>query len=150
MADVFLPVGGADHSVIALIDNDNNSIFMKFIVEHDGGGAGKGLLQVWESGRVIVEGPVQRAGTIQIRNNTALSDPCIFYASSPPTTTTQVVKVWGDGNVYFDVGGVRLPVRTSTPNGVVSGEDGDVLIYNNSGKYEVWICNGAGTTWTKG
>ena len=153
--DVYLPVGGSPDDVIALIDNDDNSGGMKLIIEHDHGGAGKDLMQVWESGRVIVHGPVETSGTIKIRTNVAGDDPCYFDASSsPPPTTTTMAKVTNTGDVRFTQGadtqgGLRLPVRATTPQGSLSGDSGDLVIYHNGANYELWTCYG-GTDWNTG
>jgi hypothetical protein len=43
----------------------------------------------------------------------------------------------------------QLDVLTTTtaPNGNISGREGQLALYNNSGSYELWICVDGGTTW---
>ncbi len=36
---------------------------------------------------------------------------------------------------------------TAAPNGSISGRQGQLCLYNNSGSYEVWICTTGSTVW---
>ena len=43
----------------------------------------------------------------------------------------------------------NLEMTTTAPNGNRRGNNGDVILYDNSGTLELWANYGGGTTWQK-
>jgi hypothetical protein len=69
-ADVWINPGappGTPDDMIANIDNGNIYTDRYFSVENDGGGVTHRQFTVFENGDVLLRGPLQRAGTIDIR-----------------------------------------------------------------------------------
>ena len=134
----------ATGSVICTIDSDNDSGVMEFRIDHDAAAGGPVLFSVRESGLVIVTGTISRAAA-QVIETTGGGDLVIFTVSG-----TTKVKFTSAGLGDFSVGSVRLKVTGTAPNGATAGADGELVIYNNAGTYELWAKNGgAGTLWNK-
>lgn len=134
---------GAVDSMIASIDNDNNSASELFTIENDGGGLTRRQFIVNESGQVRVFGPIESTGTMQMNCQFALGDPVAFLSAG-----TEVARIDDNGLGDFSTGGINLPVVTSTPNGSRTGTQGDLITWNDSGTYRLMVSAG-GTTWTR-
>lgn len=133
-------IESSDGNLIARIDNGSASSARKFMVDHDGGGAGNELFEVLESGVVVLHGKIYRDAAVQFNNNQT-GDIIDFM-----TNGTTVATIHGTGIGNFSTGGVLLRVLGSLTD---AGNNQDIALFDpGSGDLMLYVYDGSyGTPW---
>lgn len=127
-------VESSNGSLIARIDNGNAYTDRRFLVTHDGGGAGDQLFEVNEDGKVTLYGELWRDATVQMNNNQA-GDVVEFLSNG-----ASVAKINSAGIGDFHAAGVKLLILSTTGD---PGSTGDVALYDIGGALILHVYDGA-------
>ena len=136
----------SNENVRMIVDSDDDTNDRTFTIES--GSSGNNCLMVGESlGPITVYGPVRRTGYPIRFKNTSGGDDIVTFQSA---ASAKAAITFGGKFVSF--GGIRLQVvGGSDPNTAGrAGVTGDLVIWDNSGSYEIWACNTVGAnTWNR-
>lgn len=128
------------NSVVLRFDENNDETDRYFLLEHDGGGAGKELFKVNEGGVITMygSGVINRNTVHHVESTAGSGDIARFIRQG-----SVKAAVRGDGAAMFGEGLRLRRITGSDPDTAgLAGATGEIVLWYNSGsgKNEIWAC----------